>query len=109
MLCDACGLNEFIEYDEESFNNINWDEEVDNIIDVFVAVLDLADIGNLDENYLESDNFEETSEQLANLFDALVKCSITKPFALQEGFEKKIKRERPCVVAPFLGMLFTPP
>lgn len=81
MLCDSCGLSEFISYDEEMFKDINWDEETDNFIDVLMAILNVTNIGSLDENILDSDNLDETSEQLGELFDALINCSFTKDFA----------------------------
>ena len=81
MLCDTCGLGEFISYSEDDFKNVNWDIETDNLIDVFMAILNVSNIDSFDSNYLESENFEETSKQLGDLFDALVKCSITKTFA----------------------------
>ena len=81
MLCDSCGLSEFISYDEEMFKDINWDEETDNFIDVLMAILNVTNIGSLDENILDSDNLDETSEQLGDLFDALINCSFTKDFA----------------------------
>ena len=81
MLCDSCGLSEFISYDEEMFKDINWDEETDNFIDVLMAILNVTNIGSLDENILDSDNLDETSEQLGELFDALINCSFTKNFA----------------------------
>ena len=81
MLCDSCGLSEFISYDEEMFKDINWDEETDNFIDVLMAILNVTNIGSLDENILDSNNLDETSEQLGELFDALINCSFTKDFA----------------------------
>ena len=83
LLCDTCGLDSFIDYDDESFINVDWDVETEKFVDVLIAILHVSSIENFDQNYLELDNFEETSEQLSELFDALVKCSITKPFAFE--------------------------
>lgn len=81
MLCDTCGLEEFISYEENDFENIDWSTETENFVDVIMAILNVTDFENFDENYLESEKFEETSEQLGDLFDALIKCSVTKKFA----------------------------
>lgn len=81
MLCDTCGLDSFISYDEEDFKNIEWDVETENFVDVIMALLNVTNLENLDGNILESDDLDETSEQLGDLFDALIKCSITKKFA----------------------------
>ena len=83
LLCDTCGLSDFISYDENSFKDIDWDVETDRFVDVLIAILNVSNLDGFDENYLESDNFEETSEQLGELFDALVKCAITKSFAFE--------------------------
>ena len=81
MLCDTCGLDSFISYTEEDFENIDWDIETENFVNVIMALLNVTNLENLDESILESDDFEETSEQLGDLFDALIKCTITKKFA----------------------------
>ena len=81
MLCDSCGLAEFISYDKEMFENVDWDVETENFIDVLMAILNVTNIGSLDENILEMDNLDETAGQLGDLFDALIKCSFTKDFA----------------------------
>ncbi len=80
-LCDLASLDSFIEYDNSIFDNVNWDEETNNFVEVVMAVMGLTGIENLDGNFLEQDNFEEVSDQLADVFDALINCSFTRDIA----------------------------
>ena len=83
MLCDTCGLNSFISYEEEDFENVDWNVETENFANVVMALLNVTNLDNLDENILETENLDETSEQLGDLFDALIKCAITKKIAFE--------------------------
>lgn len=79
--CDMYNLGEYISYDEDSFKNVDWDAEKDDFIDVLIAILNVSKIESFDEKFFESENYEETTQQLGKLFDALIKCEITKDFA----------------------------
>lgn len=92
QLCDLGGLDSFITYDEEMFDNVDWDVETENFINVIMAVVSLTDLEGFDENYLEKDNFNEIADQFGTLFDALIACSFTKDIAfdLVDGLTSSI-------------------
>ena len=82
-LCELSGLQSFIPYDESIFDNVDWDVETENFVNVVMAVLGLSGIDSFDENYLEKENFNEIAGQLSTLFDALIACSFTKEIAFE--------------------------
>ena len=62
-----------------NFYNIDWDVEVDNIIDIFDAVLAFGDLSTFDFDVMFNENIEENQTNIIALLEALDKSQIFSP------------------------------
>ena len=72
-IIDKIELNEELEEFNVNLNfeNVNWDLEVENIIDIFDAVLAFGDLSTFDFEIMFSENIEENQTKIIALFESL--------------------------------------
>lgn len=77
-------IDQIISFDDLSFDGIDWESERANLVDISVELVKLSSIDNIfSDNYLETTNYLEISNQFATTFDALVKSKVTSEYAFQ--------------------------
>lgn len=77
-ILDTTGFNTTLEETGITLNyqDVNWESEKQNLLDIFTSVLDLGSIESFDVSTLLENRTEETTDKIINLIDALGKSQI---------------------------------
>lgn len=77
-ILDTTGFNTTLEETGITLNyqDVNWESEKQNLVDIFTSVLDLGSIESFDVSTLLENRTEETTDKIINLIDALGKSQI---------------------------------
>lgn len=80
-IINTTGLNEILnEYNVAiNYDNINWDEEPERLVDVFVAITNFGDFSEFDFNVFFGENIKENQEKIINLIEALDNSQLFSP------------------------------